>query len=71
MKIAEQDAKAMDQLFAQAVTAGCKTAGIVDKDSPENNGGAFADHKKYVETVEEILADDKTQAFDGNDETLD
>jgi hypothetical protein len=71
MRIAEKDNKAMNQLFAQAVSTGCKTAGIVDEKSPMNDGDAFKDHKKYVDTVEEILADDKSEAFDPNDEKLD
>ena len=71
-QISAGDRQALDSLFKGTVTASLKQAGIVvDKDLPFNTETAFADHADYVKTVESVLSDDKSNAFEPNDPTLD
>ena len=70
-KIATADSAAMDQLFTTALTAGLKTAGIVDKDLPTNTEKAFDDHESYLETLTSVLKEDSSTAFPPNDPILD
>ena len=69
-RIAAADQKAMNALYATAVTAGLKTAGVVDK-SPENTETVFKDHEQYISTLEEILDEDKKTTFEPNDPIMD
>lgn len=70
-RIQAADAQAMDTLFTETSHASARTAGIVDRDLPQNTETAFKDRESYIETLEEILKGDDKQAFDPNDPTLD
>ena len=69
--IAATDRQALDTLYQGVVGASLKQAGIVDKDLPMNTATAFDDHADYVKTVESVLKDDKSNAFEPNDPILD
>jgi len=69
-KIAAADNSAMNRLYAQELKqAGIKTANEEDNADPV----AFADHKKYLDTLEAILKSDKKDSFsqEERDITLD
>ena len=64
-KIAAPDANAMNRLIAQDLAAsGVKIA------AGEKIQG-FVDHAEYVATLESVLSDDKTAAWEPNDPKLD
>ena len=59
-KIAAADSSAMNKLYAMELKqAGIKLAAEEDNASPV----AFADHKKYLDTLESILKSDKKDSF--------
>jgi hypothetical protein len=64
-KIAKADNDAMNSLYAGEL----KKAGV--KVASEEDPQAFEDHKEYLATLENVLADDKSESFDPNDEILD
>jgi hypothetical protein len=46
----------------------------IDKQAAKNEGWteqAFKDHEEYLETLEEIMSDEKSNSWDPNDPTLD
>jgi len=79
-QIQADDRQVMDSLFASeagklASAAGLKSAAsakdIADDNGKEQGPQAFKDHKEYVDVVSAVLADDKSESFDPNDQTQD
>ena len=48
-----------------------RTAGILDKDSEFITSQVVDDHKEMVETLQNVLAEDKKESFPPNDPVLD
>jgi hypothetical protein len=65
-KIAKADREAMNSLTAGEITRISK-----GKIAADANTDAFSDHKEYVAIVENVLSEDKKEAFSPNDELKD
>jgi hypothetical protein len=65
-KISKVDASAMNSLYSGELESTFK-----DKTAAEGDPQAFKDHKEYMDTLEEVLKEDKKEAWDPNDVHLD
>jgi hypothetical protein len=73
-KIAKIDAEAMNSLYGAELTRmGVKTAaGVTDTNGAPQDPQAFADHKEYMDTLAEVMREDKkVDGGNPNDPILD
>lgn len=67
--IASADRQAMTSLLQGSLVK--RAGGLIDKDSPFVTEQVIDDHKEYVDTMQSILTEDKTESFPPNDPILD
>jgi len=70
-KIAAVDKTAMDALYKEDFPRVAAAAGLKDLNGAPEDPQAFEDHSEYIATIENVLAEDKKDAFSPNDTLLD
>lgn len=69
MLIASEDRAALTGLLQGHLVK--RTAGLLDKDSEFITKQVIDDHKEMMDVLQNVLDEDKQQAFDPNDPKLD
>ena len=69
--IAAADSQAMTSVLQGHLAKRTAGTGLLDKDSEFITAQVIDDHKEYAETLQNVLTEDKTEAFAPNDELLD
>lgn len=66
-KIAAVDKQAMDALYVEDFKRVAAAQDVRDQNGAPEDPVAFEDHEEYLATLENVLSEDKKNAFDPND----